>query len=474
MKNSRKNLLFWLGVLVLLTILVAVSAFVVAYFNVEQQYAQVVENIEKPAPILFYENLLSARDEALDSTDDQPQRLNDSEVSESALRTMATFASLFEDSYAVWVQYRSVHGLDHDLLQTPYNQWSEEERGVAGLFLRGQREFLDAVRDAAILGDPVYALDILGRDDTEDHHLRDLWGLALLLRFDAVYNGAQDKYSEAVQDILAGIRLADALAMEPLLDSQHRRWSIYRTMIEGFEDAFAEGMLPHDLAAELLAHLAQGENRKSYAHAWASAQYKLIESREDWSETSLKKFVEETGWYWGLRNRLWASAVCQPWARKDASTVVRMLTDVRKMIERPYYEITPKIEQFDRDYGDLSVTHHSARKMAPRLLEQLPFQAIHEARLRLTRIGVVVELHGRRDGVYPKSLDAIREEFGGKLPVDPFTGQSFRYAPSGGTFTLYSVGQNLVDNGGMQSYSEGDIVWRGKKTESLKGAPEQG
>ena len=92
----------------------------------------------------------------------------------------------------------------------------------------------------------------------------------------------------------------------------------------------------------------------------------------------------------------------------------------------------------------------------------LSSQAIHEARLRLMRIGIVLELRGKRDGVYPEYLDAIRDAFGGTLPVDPFTGEAFRYIPASEASTLYSVGVDLCDDGGVHDPSEGDIVWRGE------------
>ena len=49
-------------------------------------------------------------------------------------------------------------------------------------------------------------------------------------------------------------------------------------------------------------------------------------------------------------------------------------------------------------------------------------------------------------------------------PIDPFTGKPYRYDPSDEGFLLYSAGQNLTDDGGMQhdNWREGDLVWRGQ------------
>jgi hypothetical protein len=65
-------------------------------------------------------------------------------------------------------------------------------------------------------------------------------------------------------------------------------------------------------------------------------------------------------------------------------------------------------------------------------------------------------------------LDAIVPDLGGSVPVDPFSGEEYHYQPSDDGSLLYSVGQNLVDDGGKHDYREGDIVWRGKKKEAAE------
>jgi hypothetical protein len=78
------------------------------------------------------------------------------------------------------------------------------------------------------------------------------------------------------------------------------------------------------------------------------------------------------------------------------------------------------------------------------------------------RIGLLLERHQAQHGSLPESLDAIAPGLGGSVPVDPFTGDSCRYVVQDGTFRLYSVGSNVIDDGGHFSYRDGDIVWRGE------------
>lgn len=84
--------------------------------------------------------------------------------------------------------------------------------------------------------------------------------------------------------------------------------------------------------------------------------------------------------------------------------------------------------------------------------------ASHEASLSLMAVGLRLEQYQAETGRVPDSLDAVAHHFDGHLPVDPFTGEAFRYVPGGDGFRLYSVGSNLEDDGGEDG--SWDVVWR--------------
>ena len=61
---------------------------------------------------------------------------------------------------------------------------------------------------------------------------------------------------------------------------------------------------------------------------------------------------------------------------------------------------------------------------------------------------------------------AVAEWFEEGIPIDPFTGESYRYVPQNDTFLLYSLGANQEDDDAMHSVRlTGDIVWRGKEVD---------
>jgi len=82
------------------------------------------------------------------------------------------------------------------------------------------------------------------------------------------------------------------------------------------------------------------------------------------------------------------------------------------------------------------------------------------ATLRLLACYAAIRRYHQQRGAYPLSLEALRPQLG-ELIIDPFTGMPFVYRthPKRG-FQLYSVGENLTDDGGRLSANrrQGDLL----------------
>lgn len=70
-----------------------------------------------------------------------------------------------------------------------------------------------------------------------------------------------------------------------------------------------------------------------------------------------------------------------------------------------------------------------------------------QARTAGDRIMLALITYKGRYGAYPASLSDLRAKLGWKIEEDAFSGKDFIYRPKGAGFLLYSVGQNLKDDG---------------------------
>ena len=117
-------------------------------------------------------------------------------------------------------------------------------------------------------------------------------------------------------------------------------------------------------------------------------------------------------------------------------------------------------------------------------LDQLPFYAkgakdIHEIYVRAfmnrdypetsqhqQEIAFALNAYKTERGAYPSTLTQAELFWGTKFPVDPYTCRPFLYRATHDDFTLYSVGIDRADNGGIKqpkgkwNFSKiNDLIW---------------
>jgi hypothetical protein len=73
-----------------------------------------------------------------------------------------------------------------------------------------------------------------------------------------------------------------------------------------------------------------------------------------------------------------------------------------------------------------------------------------QARALVTRAGLAVERYRLAEGHLPKSLDDLVPIYTKITPEDPFNGENLRYRRLKTGFVVYSVNDDLSDNGGAE------------------------
>jgi hypothetical protein len=96
-----------------------------------------------------------------------------------------------------------------------------------------------------------------------------------------------------------------------------------------------------------------------------------------------------------------------------------------------------KIPDFSEYFGDLGLSAVVRKTILAETARRIVITAIALKRFQLKR------------GQWPDTLAELAPEFIPSVPIDPYDGKPLKYHPnSDGTFLLYSVGEDGVDNGG--------------------------
>jgi hypothetical protein len=272
--------------------------------------------------------------------------------------------------------------------------------------------------------------------------------LSVLARQQAASGKADAAWNTAVQ----GIRFADSLRTEPLLISQLMRVAQVAIAVDALRAVVEFAPPSADDCAKLETLLASFESREPFVRTFDTERlafgewgfrnhgFELVaairQNRPSVTPMDLFYFCALSQWDHAAYLRIMRYYACnaaEPYAPGDAEIGDQMMNEVPR-----YCMLTRAL-----------VSAFSATKAQ--------FTAMI-ARVRVTRAGLAAIRFKQEHGAYPSDLQALKLA----NADDPFTGKPLIYCPIDRGFTIYSVGMNVVDDGGTKGNNRrsGDEVWR--------------
>jgi len=141
---------------------------------------------------------------------------------------------------------------------------------------------------------------------------------------------------------------------------------------------------------------------------------------------------------WNALGDIW-----RPLSYADEAVYLRLMNEQIEMMRRPYREVFDKLNNEDRIPRYALLT----RTVYPVFSRATAARDAGIAEVGGSRILLGLQAYKDRYGYYPANLKALKPQLGWEVPTDPFSGKDFIYRPKGNGFVLYSVGQNLKDDG---------------------------
>ena len=474
MKKRRSILL-----VVALVLMILLSVHLTFYWATERSLIAKRAQVRRPESLAFYEKLEAELSRGEVPADTSSSLRDDTGQSGMKAKDVAEALLAYERFRAeVDEQWGGVclPGSTTDIVNKHSRSWTDAERETVRQIVEERQPLIQTIRELAQYGGPFAVLELSEGHAMDLAHLARLRAAARLLRADAIIKAAEGNYTEAVEDIIAGMKLADAVVHEPVLISQLVRIAVHSIMNATLQESVSGDELPSDLASDLVSYMAGAGNRHAFAESFAGEATIGLQKFSDiraGNLTIIESFtnVDIYGPFLNFKSfrsfmgsafaRLYESPLGHPWVNMDESMYLDIMNRLTAAAELPYYEVHPQLEQIESEMVDPPRTRPLSAILMPSPRSFLA-QARHEAQLDLAQMGLLVEQYQAEYGMFPETLDAIAPGLDGSVPVDPFTGEPYRYEPSGDTFLLYSVGENMTDDGGQHDMREGDVVWRGE------------
>ena len=259
---------------------------------------------------------------------------------------------------------------------------------------------------------------------------------------------------EAGRSISGILGLAGTLENEPILISQMVRLKLLQMAVASLERSlnlapgFAEAtnlsaQLAQAAKVQCLARALVGERAgfAPYFRTSPSDNPRIYPPKNDQEEDSASV----------IRRKDWRMLKLVGYYDMDLGQFLFVMDKVITLADLP----PPANLEVDRHFAKAAaVSKKKRRNLSALIFSNCIRAAAREneciARLRLATTGLAVEQFRNQKGRLPEKLEELAPEFITELPEDPFTGSELLYHPLSKGYVIYSVGRDLIDDGGKE------------------------
>ena len=332
---------------------------------------------------------------------------------------------------------------------------TESVETVASEYLADNKKALELFHKASEIDHSRYPINYSVADSTKIRYMNDLRESAQLLGLEA-YLHIQNKRPDLVIDsINAGFGLARSLDKEPILIAQLIRIALQAIAINSLERAVNQ----IEFSDEQLKHLSQMVQEAQIPDGMF---YAFIGWRCEGVEIIRRPINQNLKWFQpGTAPSRPASFLYSFFRLNDqyASIYLDFMTRYIEACQLPTYERLQVAKQIDADINKIPKYHI----LAPIMSTPMGTVTGHDCRviamLENARAALAVERYRLANTRLPESLNELVPKFLESLPIDPFDGKKVRYKKTDIGFIVYSVGNNLKDDGAKEKSRGNRDAW---------------
>lgn len=322
--------------------------------------------------------------------------------------------------------------------------------------------------------------------------------VARMLAEKAKIEAEYGNFNKSLSATLAGLKTAKSLSNEPSIVAQLVRMAMSSIALgelqKNINKKEAEPglylLLIKEVEAERRQNISHFGLRSEYLEFWGpiSSNFRKIAGRsfefteedkkeleEKWgnilnpSDPSVNKIIEREKKWREFYKETYLKSGCKnvdDFLKKQELFFLQTLIKVLPLLQKPYWETKEELK-------NIEVEIEKAPKEKTLLTYIIPFASLVRTYLQEARIdaylgaaelGLANRIYRAKHGKFVDSLSQLTPEILPSLPLDPFTGKDYIYRKKDKGFIIYSVADNLKDDGGISQnekkwQGDYDIVW---------------
>lgn len=304
--------------------------------------------------------------------------------------------------------------------------------------------------------------------------LADWRRLACILGGRACLEGQAGQSQQAWDTVRTQLRFTDSFGSEPIIMGQVARWSqiryLCRTVQELCEIAppsmetsqMLESFLNRQDDTALLVHTMDVERLLKGEWLFHLPEDELYKA---WQKNALPGGDPTPGLIHRLRFRM---ITFRPRFVADHAMYLQLMRKGTQLLANPY---SAQDIDAQRESQRLAARHPLTDKLVPMIDLYKEFHCRMVAEANMTRAGLALLQYRKAHDTFPQTLDVLEI----KGLIDPFTQEPLHYRVEPDGFVIYSVAEDLKDNGGRprqpREHMDYDIIWRFPRPTRVDNAP---
>ncbi len=278
---------------------------------------------------------------------------------------------------------------------------------------------------------------------------------ARVLKLNARVAAHRGNTEEVFRSLVAMVHLGEALEYEPVIVSQLVRSAILGIAVAETGNALYDVPFTEEQLVSLQALFHSVDVGEGYQRAFIGERCMVVDILRS------SDFADQLGVGGPGTNLIPARFI-----KQDTGTYFRLMEQIIESSQLPFPEGVRQIEALEVQMEELQGPRHLVtRSVLPSISKVYTARVRTQALCLLTEAAIAIQRYRLANDRLPTKLEELVPKYLKQLPMDPFRGDSsiIYVIESDRQFYLYVVGEDGVDNGGIDSNWEDYVVTVGVK-----------
>ncbi|MHC4207502.1 MAG: hypothetical protein ACYSTT_22840 [Planctomycetota bacterium] len=320
----------------------------------------------------------------------------------------------------------------------------EETKALITQYIADNNEAIELLHAGAAIEHCRYPIDLSAGFETLMPDLIEIRTGFYLLKLEAILHAENGDGESAVRSVKSCFGIARSLAKEPITISQLVRSACQNHAATTIEYCINRIKFTDEQLVELIESVRDSERISDMSCAFVGERCNGI------------SFFKAPGSFdpglaGGIPFRpLLGLYKAIGMADSDAIIYLDLMDEYMKITRLPLHQRQEAAKAVDTRFQSTSKVHVLLYVMMPALARITTIDTRNIAQLLTARVGLAIERYRLASGMLPDKLAELVPDYLDSFPRDPFDGNELRYKKLETGFAVYSIGEDLSDDGGKE------------------------